>query len=195
VKAKVQARVRVALIRPGTTDFDEQQRIQGDLDVPLNAHGREEVEQIADELRDLSPEAIYYGTGEPCASAAAAIARRSGCKVKSVRDLRNANLGLWQGLKQEDIRRKHPRVYRQWHESPATICPPDGESLPDAFQRACKAVSALLKKHRKGETIGIVVSEPMASLVRCCLNNEDLTDLRESATPDGSWEIVQVERE
>lgn len=195
MKAKVQPRVCVAIIRPGATDFDEQQRIQGDLDVPLNARGREEVAHMAEELRDLAPEAIYYGAGEPCASAAAAIGRRIGCKVKPMRDLRNANLGLWQGLKQEDVRRKHPRVYRQWHEFPETICPPDGEPLPEAYHRACRAVGALLKKHRKGETIGIVVSEPMASLVRCCLQSEDLSDLREFAAPDGHWEIVQVEQE
>lgn len=195
MKAKAQATVRVAIIRPGATDFDEQQRIQGDLEVPLNARGRQEVDHMAEQLRELSPETIYYGSGEPCAGAAAAIGKRLGCKVKRLRELRNANLGLWQGLKREDVRRKHPRVYRQWHESPETICPPDGESLPDAFDRACKAVHALLKKHRRGETIGIVVSEPMASLVRCCLQHDDLSDLGETAETDGRWEIVQVEAE
>ena len=42
----------VILIRPGSTDYDEQGRIQGTLDVPLNEQGGVEVARVADELRE-----------------------------------------------------------------------------------------------------------------------------------------------
>ena len=32
--------LQIVLIRPGTTDFDEQGRIQGTLDIPLNERGQ-----------------------------------------------------------------------------------------------------------------------------------------------------------
>jgi phosphoserine phosphatase len=36
----------VILIRPGWTDFDEQDRIQGSLELPLSARGQEQVELV-----------------------------------------------------------------------------------------------------------------------------------------------------
>ena len=33
--------IRVILIRPGTTDYDEQRRIKGTLDIPLNEFGND----------------------------------------------------------------------------------------------------------------------------------------------------------
>ena len=36
--------VQIVLIRPGSTDYDEQGRIQGTLDIPLNDQGADEVQ-------------------------------------------------------------------------------------------------------------------------------------------------------
>ena len=62
----------------------------------------------------------------------------------------------------DDIRRKFPKVFKQWQESPETICPPDGETIPEALERIR---AALLKPLRRRSAFGVVVSEPMASLV------------------------------
>ncbi len=35
------------LIRPGSTDYDQQGRIQGTLDIPLDDQGAEQVQQVA----------------------------------------------------------------------------------------------------------------------------------------------------
>ena len=43
--------VRVLLIRPGATEYDQQGRVQGTLDVPLCEDGRQEVEKMVEELR------------------------------------------------------------------------------------------------------------------------------------------------
>ncbi len=45
----------VILIRPGSTDFDEQGRIQGTLDVPLNEQGAAEVGRLAEETPRKQP--------------------------------------------------------------------------------------------------------------------------------------------
>ena len=55
----------VVLIRPGCTDFDEQNRIQGDLDLPLNPRGVEQVESLVDQLRNVKLEVIYTAPSEP----------------------------------------------------------------------------------------------------------------------------------
>ena len=43
--------LRIVLIRPGATDYDCEERIQGALDIPLNRQGLMEVARAVDQLR------------------------------------------------------------------------------------------------------------------------------------------------
>jgi len=184
----------VILIRPGSTDFDEQGRIQGTLDVPLNQHGSDEVARVAEELRDSGLELIYHA---PCVSAqqtAEALSAVLSAKTKRLDDLRNLNHGLWQGMRIEEVKRKHPKVYRQWQEQPDCVCPPEGETLESARCRMQAAVRKLLRKHREG-IIGLVLPEPLARLVRCHLNHSELGNLWTAGEEHGRWELIEVEPE
>lgn len=154
----------VILIRPGWTDFDEQDRIQGSLDLPLNQRGLKQVEGLTEQLRGSQLKVIYAGPSEPARSTAEAIGGELDIPVKELKGLRNLNQGLWQGLQIDDIRRKYPKVVRQWRDSPETICPPEGEAVSDALARASKALKKPLKSNG---TFGIVASEPLATLIRC----------------------------
>lgn len=156
----------VVLIRPGCTDFDEEHRIQGALDLPLNPRGQQQVCDIVEQLRQTPPEVIYAAPGEPARSTAEALGQSLGVPVKELERLRNLHQGLWQGLQVEDVRRKYPKVFKKWQASPETIRPPEGETVDEALERIRKALSKPLK--RKAH-FGIVVSEPLATLVRCVL--------------------------
>ena len=45
--------LQIVLVRPGSTEYDAQERIQGTLDVPLNEQGNTEVAQVIHELRHV----------------------------------------------------------------------------------------------------------------------------------------------
>src|SRR5438034_516952 len=112
--------VQILLIRPGTTEYDQQRRVQGTLDIPLCEDGRQQVEALVDALRDQPIAAIY---ASPCQSAdqtAEALAQAFDLKVKTVDKLQNLDQGLWQGMLVSDVKSKQPRVYRQWQEQPET---------------------------------------------------------------------------
>ena len=183
--------VQIILVRPGSTDFDEQQRIIGTLDIPLNAQGDTEVARLVDELADRPIEAIYSPPGEPAFRTADIIAEALRIKHKKVDGLLNVNQGLWQGMKVEEVRRKHPKVYRQWQEQPESVCPPDGEMLDQAEKRMRAAMTKILKRHKQG-TIAVVVSEPMASLVRRFADNSQLGDLWKAGEIHGQWELLDM---
>jgi probable phosphoglycerate mutase len=67
-------------------------------------------------------------------------------------------------------------VYRQWQEQPENVCPPDGEMVGEAQVRIDESLERLLKKHRSG-AIGIVVPEPLASIMAHRLTGGELADL------------------
>ncbi len=152
----------VVLIRPGCTDFDDQRRIQGTLDLPLNDRGHEQVERIVNSLEGFSIDAVYTGPCEPARATAETIGDKLGAPVKESEGLRNLDQGLWQGLPVDEVRRKYPKVFKQWHDSPETICPPEGETVPDAVARIQKALRKPLKRR---SAIAVVASEPLATLI------------------------------
>ena len=184
--------MRIILIRPGSTDYDQQERIQGTLDIPLNSQGLSEVARTVDQLRDKAIETIYAPPCEPAHQSAQIIAGDLDIRLKKLDRMQNVDFGLWQGLPVGEVRHKQPKVYRQWQEQPENVCPPEGEMLDEAYDRVETAMNKLLRRHKDG-VIALVVSEPLASLVRRFVKRDELGDLWKSLAGHGRWEVLDVE--
>ncbi|WP_166820442.1 histidine phosphatase family protein [Thalassoroseus pseudoceratinae] len=162
---------QVVIIRPGCTDFAEQNRIQGALDIPLNPRGLQQVEEVVSQLAECPLEVLYADPSEASRRTAEAIADELGISVKLSEDLRNLDQGLWQGLQIDDVRHKYPKAYKQWQDSPETICPPEGETVPEALERVRRVLRKPLKKRK---VMGIVVAEPLATIIASIVRKERL---------------------
>jgi len=183
--------LQIILVRPGSTDYDVQDRIQGTLDIPLNEKGLAEVAQTIEQLRDKAIEVVYAPVSQPSMQTAQSIAKTLEIKFKKLNRLQSLNMGLWQGMLVEDVRRKQPKVYRQWQEQPERICPPEGEMLSEADDRICTALTKLLKRHKEG-VIALVVPEPLLSLARRFITHGELGDLWKAPNGHGRFEILTV---
>lgn len=180
---------QIVLIRPGSTDYDQQGRLQGTLDIPLDAQGTEQVKQAVEELKSLGITAIYRAPCQSAQQTAKAIGEQLDVKIKELDALRNIDLGLWQGMLVEDVKRKQPKVFRQWREQPETVCPPSGERFASARSRVEAALTKLLKKHKEG-TIALVIPEPLASIVRSTLSHTEIGDFWKNGEFCGKWEVI-----
>jgi phosphoserine phosphatase len=181
---------QLVLILPGATDYELQGRIHGDLDLPLCPEGQAEVERVGRELQNLGIEVLYTSTCEWAKQSADALGKLLGVKVKKLDHLQNLDHGLWQGMLIEEVRQKQPKVYRQWQEQPETLCPPEGETIDHARDRVAAALTKVLKKHKDG-VIGLVVPEPLASVVREFLGQEELGDLWQANCEHGRWSVIE----
>lgn len=185
---------KVVLIRPGSTEFSSQGRIEGTLDLPLSEEGEAEVAACLEDLRKVSIEVICCPAEGAARRTAELLGKGLGIKVKSVKGLHNLNQGLWQGLQLEEVRHKHPKVFRQWQEAPATVCPPEGEMVGEAYERVKQALGNVLRRH-KDKVVGLVVPEPLSQIVRCFLKQEELAQLRDFGGlngRNGRYEVVEV---
>jgi len=183
--------LHILLIRPGSTDFDEQGRIKGILDVPLNENGTQQVARTILELADSAIDVIYTSPCESCRQTAEAIGKQRELKVKRLDGLKNLDHGLWHGKLIDEVRRNQPRVYRQLQSRPETVCPPQGESLHSAQERVDAVLAKLTRKHRRG-VVALIVPEPLASLFRASLNKADVGDLWKVQCQCGGWEQYPV---
>ena len=192
--------VRIALIRPGATAFDEEGRIKGCLDIPLSECGQRQAHQVAGELAKQMQlassqpplAAVYSGPCQSAQATAEIVAEVCRTKLRTVECMVNLNHGLWQGKLIEDVRRLQPKVYRHIQDCPEAFSPPGGETIEEAQARVRKSISKLVKKHRNG-FIALVIPDPLASLVRQLLVAGAIGDLWKAEQDFGSWEMIAVE--
>jgi len=184
--------LEVLLIRPGATTFDEDGRIKGSLDIPLSPRGIQQAEAAAKSLSGMKIDCLYAAPCESAQDTARYIARRTGWKQKTLECLLNVDHGLWQGKLVDEVRRLQPRVYRQFQEHPESVCAPGGETLSDASARVENGLEILKRKH-EGHRIGIVVPEPLASIVRCHFLGGTIEDMWKSETDAGTWDLLVVD--
>jgi broad specificity phosphatase PhoE len=186
---------QIVLIRPGATAYDEQNRVQGILDIPLSERGRAEVARLAQTLAGPEPStvalaALYCGPGESVVRTAEVVGKALGLRPRRIDDLRNLDQGLWQGLQRDEIKRRNVKVFRQWVDDPITVCPPQGETIACALQRIKAALRPLIRRH-SDEAIGLVVAEPIAQLIACHLRREPRVQL-DDHVPTGGFERIEV---
>lgn len=181
---------RVVLVRPGATDFDDQGRMKGCLNMPLSECGREQVERIAAELANLELDEIVTAPCESAIETATRLAKGRSVKVRIVECFRNVDHGLWHGKLIEEVRRTQPKVYKQGQESPINLCPPGGETIQQAKDRVVKAIKKVTKRS-SGATVALVIPDPLASIVHSVLEGEDIRDLWKSETDAAQWELIE----
>ena len=183
--------LQILVIRAGSTEYDRQGRVQGTLDVPLSEDGRKELGHVVDELRGQDIDALYASPNQSAAQSAEMLADVLDLKVKKLDKLYNLDQGLWQGMLIEDVKTKQPKVYRQWQEQPETVCPPQGETVTSAKQRIAEVFARILKKHKEG-TIGVVVPDPLASIICHVLRRDELTNLWECQTNGNRYQRINI---
>jgi len=131
----------VYLVRHGETDWNQDKRIQGRTNIPLNGRGRGQAEALAQRLADLSLAAIYTSDLKRARETAEIIAARQpqAVTVSALPDLRECHYGLWEGLTREEVARRFPQDWQDWLASGESSCPTDGEDFLSLSERAGRA--------------------------------------------------------
>lgn len=167
----------LVVIRSGTTDYDLQGRIRGNLNIPLAPAGIAAAEATARHLLAAAlPVALYTSPTRCSVETADLIGRATSQVPRRVPSLAGLDLGLWQGMLVSEIRRRQPRLARHWEEDPWTVVPPDGEPLAAARDRITLAIGKILSRHPEGP-VAVVVPAPIDRIIRAVITGEPVGDL------------------
>lgn len=146
---------RVWLIRHSEPERRVRGRCYGSLDVALSPEGRNQMEQVARELKTEPLAAIYSSPQLRAKESARILASHHACCYEENPGLREFNFGDFEGKTYDEIAELYPDLYRQWMDSPTTICFPNGESFPEMRVRVLEALKTILHQ-RDGQTVAIV---------------------------------------
>ena len=146
---------RLFALRHGQTEWNAGQRIQGQLDVPLNAAGRWQAERLAQALADEPLHALYSSDLQRALQTAQALTAAAGHRVQTDAGLRERGFGRFEGHTWAEIEQRWPEEALRWRRREPDFEPGGGESLAGFYERSVAAVQRLLARH-PGQTIAIV---------------------------------------
>jgi len=130
-------------IRHGETDWNRQQRFQGQIDVPLNATGERQAARLAQRLAAESHDQLFSSDLQRARQTAAPLAEAWQMPVVAVAGLREQSFGVLEGLDVPTIQARHPDLWQLWLQQDADFAPPGGESQRQFHSRVLGAVKEL----------------------------------------------------
>ncbi|MAU10877.1 MAG: hypothetical protein CL607_13730 [Anaerolineaceae bacterium] len=191
---------RFMFIRPGETDWNRLNRWQGQVEIPLNAHGIEQSKRLAQFMRPLGIQTLYSSNLRRASDTAKILASTLNTKPIYDQRLRERHMGEWQGLVLNEIKTWYPKKYKQLRARPFEYQIEGGESRRQVMARVQACFADILARGG-GETIGIVShTTAIMTILSVLTKNEDAFDMEFSnlsvttvaQQASGEWEITQL---
>lgn len=163
---------RVYLVRHGETDWNREQRLQGALDVPMNAAGLAQARRLAQRFSTLPIACVVSSPLVRAAATAAILADACRCGLVTDTRLREVDHGLWTGRTLPDIARQHPSFVSDGQLRPDAFDVSGAERLPDVTRRVSAVLTDVLGSHR-GRSVAIVSHGVALGLMACAATGAD----------------------
>ncbi len=163
---------RIIAIRHGETAWNVEARLQGHLDIDLNARGRWQAQRLAQALADEDIAAIYSSDLSRARATAQAIAiaiananaasaasnPSDNASTRGVRlhtGLRERCFGQFEGQTYAQLAADWPEESRRWRQRDPSFAPEGGETLIQLRNRVAHTLNTLASQHL-GEQIVLV---------------------------------------
>ena len=146
---------RLIAVRHGETAWNVDTRIQGQLDIGLNATGARQAQQLGAALADETVAAVYASDLSRAWDTARAVAASLGLEVVAEPRLRERAFGHFEGRTFADIEANSPDEARRWRTRDPEFAPEGGESLI-VFRQRVTAVAAELAARHPGDQVVLV---------------------------------------
>jgi broad specificity phosphatase PhoE len=152
----------ILLARHGESDWNRAGRWQGFADRPLTDRGREQAAELAERLADISLDAIYSSDLERARVTAESVAAAQGLTVTTMPELREVDVGSWEGLTREEAQARFPEDFRVWRNG--GVGWHDGETYLQMSERILSAVSAIAARHEGGRALVVAHGGPIRAI-------------------------------
>lgn len=181
---------RLILIRHGETDWNNEGRWQGQVDVPLNATGRRQAQQMARSLEAAGITAIYSSDLQRARQTAQALADSIGLPLRLDSRLREIHQGEWQGLLFSEIQARYTQAYQDRQRDPLNFSPPGGEAVAQVRDRAVAVLREIVRQHPDA-TIAIVLHGFVMAVLIAHLRSLSFDQVWDLIPGNGQWVVIE----
>jgi 2,3-bisphosphoglycerate-dependent phosphoglycerate mutase len=182
---------RFCIVRHGETDWNVERRIQGHIDIPLNAVGRAQAEATAAGLAGRAFVAAYSSDLARAWQTAEAASRRIGVELRPDPGLRERHYGIFQGLTAAEGAERFPAAHARYVARDPHYDFEVGESLSHAAARVVAAIEALAVRH-PGQKVLLVSHGGVLDVCYRKATGRDLSAPRDFPIPNAALNWIEV---
>lgn len=138
VKMEAEAEMKLYLIRHGETDYNKQKKIQGQIDIPLNARGRELAVQTGKGLAEIPFDLCFCSPLSRARETAELILKGRNVPIITDERIIEVSFGRYEGICwSPDVQEKEvPGDFQNFFDEPGKYqAPSDGESIEALIER------------------------------------------------------------
>ncbi|MBB6735154.1 histidine phosphatase family protein [Cohnella zeiphila] len=170
------ATTTVYLVRHGQTEWNIERRFQGHQDSPLTDMGVKQATWLADALRDERIDAVYSSSSPRARRTADIVKGDRALAVREADELKEINLGVWEGMRQEEAERADPGAFRHFWDDPSEFRVEGSETFDETAARSIGQLERILSEH-PGQTVLIVTHTVVVKLLMAHFEGRSLQDL------------------
>jgi broad specificity phosphatase PhoE len=180
------------LVRHGETDWNVAQRFQGHADTPLNDNGRAQAGALAEELAAEDVDAVYSSDLARARETAEIIGARLGIPVVERGELREIDVGEWQGLSHGDVDERYPGALDRWRAGENGWR--GGETYEQLAERVLQVLREIAGRHPGGRIVIVGHGGTIRSL-RAHAAGVSIRESRNRSGPIGNCEVYRIRAE
>lgn len=171
------------VVRHGETDWNREQRFQGQIDVPLNATGLRQAERLSKALAGERFDLLLSSDLQRARQTALPLERALARAALVQPGFREQGFGVLEGLDVPTIKTRHPELWAQWLRHDADYALPEGESVRGFHARVLAAMRDLAQAHA-GKTLLLVTHGGVLDMLWRTAHGLSLHGPRECAIPN-----------
>jgi len=186
--------VTFIIIRHGYSMGNKEKRFSGQMDVPLDEVGHLQAASAADYiLKNFKVDSVYSSDLSRAFETVKPIADALGLTVCQRQDLREVDVGKWQGKRIEDVKREYPDSFALYKENPGMARFDGGENYADVMQRGRKAFEKIAAEN-EGNTVVVGTHGGVIRTLRAAWGNVPPDQIKDIPhVPNGSVSIANYE--
>ena len=180
------------MTRHGETDWNMQKRVQGWGNSSLTELGVQQAKALGDYLSGTELNAIYSSSSPRALQTAELIRGKRMLEIIPEDELREINLGSWEGMFYSEIENIYPEQFDNFWNHPEQYIPLDGETYEALRKRISGKLEEIAKKHQ-GETILVVAHGVVIRTLYTYFRNQSIRDIIHGPHPKSAC-LCMVEK-
>ena len=184
---------RIILVRHGETDWNKEGRFQGQINIPLNAKGKEQANSASKYLKGLKfNKAFSSSMDRPYETAEIILKNQRNLKIIKVYELVEISHGLWEGKLDSEISEEWPEMLKAWHKEPEKVLMPEGESIQQVSERSIKAWNSICKSQKKNDITLLVAHDAVNKTIICNILGLNYSDIWKIKQGNGGITVIDI---
>ena len=186
--------VKLLIVRHGFSITNKARVFTGQNDVELSEEGYSQASSVCKYIyENFKVDAIYSSDLKRAKDTIKPLAKRIGLEIKTEKGIRELDVGIWQGVAIDDVRRDYPSQFEAYRTDPANNGCVGGENFTDMSKRAIPVFERIAKEN-DGKTVVVATHGGVIRVATCYFRGLDVYRVKDiPICPNASLMIVNFE--